>query len=263
MNDRECARRTFLFLFAVQLTSTAVSADEHLVGYSGTATARHSNEFIYGERHLLKYRDEQLAERLVLYTCRDGSAFARKTVSYVEPMAPDFELDDAANGMREGVRSVGSGRTVFYRGVRLGPQKSAPVREVEGLVIDAGFDEFIRANWPLLMTGKPLDLHFLIPSRLEATHFHVQRVRGDALEGVRVEVFRLQLAGALGWVLAAIDVSYGSQTHVLMRYEGVSDLRDSVGHNFQTTITFRPDSRKPAAESEWASAQQAPLGPCR
>src|SRR5580658_8425948 len=98
MNGRACACRTILLLLSTPLTSIAASADEHLLSYSGTATARHSSEFIYGERHLLRYRDEQLAERLVLYTCRDGSAFARKTVSYVEPMAPDFVLDDAANG---------------------------------------------------------------------------------------------------------------------------------------------------------------------
>jgi hypothetical protein len=263
MNGRVCACRTFLLLLSAQLMSTAVNADEHLLSYSGTATARHSNEFIYGERHLLTYRDGQLAERVVLYTCRDGSAFARKTVSYVEPMSPDFELDDAANGMREGVRTDRTGRTVFFRGVRLEPEKTGPVREAQGLVIDAGFDEFIRANWPSLMTGKPLDLHFLVPSRLEAMHFQAQRVRSDDLDGVPVEVFRLQLAGVLGWVLPAIDVSYESQTHVLMRYEGLSDLRDSVGDNFQTTITFHPGVRKTAEESQWASARQAPLGPCR
>jgi hypothetical protein len=263
MNGRACACRTILLLLSTPLTSIAASADEHLLSYSGTATARHSSEFIYGERHLLRYRDEQLAERLVLYTCRDGSAFARKTVSYVEPMAPDFVLDDAANGMREGVRTDGTGRTMFFRGVRLEPERSGPVREVPGLVIDAGFDEFIRANWPSLMTGTPRDLHFLVPSRLGAMHFHVQRVRGDAFDGVPVEVFRLQLAGVLGWVLPAIDVSYGSESHVLMRYEGLSDLRDSVGDNFQTTITFHPGDRKPAEESEWASARQARLGPCR
>jgi hypothetical protein len=68
---------------------------------------------------------------------------------------------------------------------------------------------------------------------------------------------------AVCWVLPAIDVSYESQTHVLMRYQGLSDLRDSVGDNFQTTITFHPGDRKTVEESQWASARQAPLGPCR
>jgi hypothetical protein len=147
--------------------------------------------------------------------------------------------------------------------VRLEPERSAPVREIQRLVIDAGFDEFIRANWSSLMSGKPLDLNFLVPSRLEAMHFQALRVRSDDLDGVPVEVFRLQLAGVLGWVLPAIDVSYESQTHVLIRYEGLSDLRDAVGDNFQTMITFRPGDRTPAKESEWTSARQAPLGPCR
>jgi hypothetical protein len=233
------------------------------MSYSGTATARHSNEFLYGERHLLRYRDGQPAERVVLYTCSDGSAFARKTVSYVEPMSPDFELDDAANGMSEGVRSDGNGRTVFFREGRLANEKTGPVPQVHGLVIDAGFDEFIRANWPSLMRGKPVEMIFLVPSRVEEIKFRAQHVRSDDLDGIPVEVFRLKLAGVIGWVLPALEVSYGSQTHVLMRYEGLSDLRDPAGDNFEAVITFPPGDRKPAEESQWASARQAPLGPCR
>jgi hypothetical protein len=259
MSGRLCACWSFLLLYA-QLAAAA-GAEDRLIGYSGTATGRH-DQFLYGERHLLKYRDSRLAERVVLYTCRDGAAFARKTVSYVLPTSPDFELDDAANGMREGVRSAGSARTVFYRGVRVEPEKSGSVPEDPGLVIDAGFDEFIRANWPSLMSGKPRNLEFLVPSRLEAIRFQAQHVRSDDLDGASVEVFRLQLAGVLGWVLPAINVAYDSQTHVLMRYEGLSDLRDAVGENFQTTITFHAADRRAAEESEWASARQAPLGPC-
>jgi hypothetical protein len=262
MNGRACACWTMLLLSTQQAT-IAVRAEEYLLGYSGTATARHSNEFLYGEQHLLMYRDGRLLERMVLYTCGDGSAFARKSVNYVEPMAPDFELEDAANGMREGVRTSSSLRTVFFRGVRVELERSGSVREVPGLVIDAGFDEFIRANWPSLMTGKPLNLNFLVPSRLEEMSFEAQRVRSDELDGVAVEVFRLKLSGLLGRLLPGIDVFYGSQSHVLMRYEGLSDLRDSLGENFQTTISFHPNDRKPVEESLWASARQAPLGPCR
>jgi hypothetical protein len=260
MTRRLCACWSFLLLFA-QLT-TAAGGEERLLSYSGTATGRH-DQFLYGETHLLKYRDSRLAERVVLYTCRDGAAFARKTLSYVEPMSPDFELDDAANGMREGVRSAGSARMVFYRGVRVEPEKSGSVPEDPGLVIDAGFDEFIRDHWPALMSGKPLDLKFLIPSRLEKMDFQAQHVRSEQLEGIAVEVFRLKLSGMLGRVLPGIDVFYGSESHVLMRYEGLSDLRDSVGENFQTTISFHPADRRPAEESQWQDARQAPLGQCR
>jgi hypothetical protein len=248
--------------FTAQAWAASPPADRYL-SYSGIATGRHSTEFLYAEHHVLLYRDGRLAERVVLYTCRDGSAFARKTVNYVGPLAPDFTLDDAATGMREGVRSQGDERQVFFRGNRLAPEAAGPLPQIRGLVIDTGFDAFIRANWQALMTGKPLDLHFLVPSRLEEMRFQVQRLRSGSLDGVPVDVFRLKLAGVLGWVLPGIDVSYSVDDHTLMRYEGLSDLRDAAGDNFQTAITFRSGDVKPADEQLNSSARQAPLAACK
>ena len=71
--------------------AAALTPDAY-VSYSGVARARGSNQFLYGEHHVLRYQAGRLAERVVLYTCRDGAPFARKTVSYVDPIAPDFTL---------------------------------------------------------------------------------------------------------------------------------------------------------------------------
>jgi hypothetical protein len=233
------------------------------MSYSGTATARRSGDFLYGEHHLLAYRAGRLAERVVLYTCRDGSAFARKTVSYVDLVAPDFLLDDTAGGMREGIRSAGGTRTVFYQGDRTGPERSKPLPTIPGLVADAGFDEFIRAHWRALTAGQTLQLHFLVPSRLAAVNFKLERLRGDSLNGVAVDVFRLKLSGLLGDVLPSIDVSYVSADHVLLRYEGLSDLRDRSGDNFQAQIDFPESERAPADAPALAAARSAPLAACR
>jgi hemin uptake protein HemP len=92
------ALATSCLLSATALASPA-NGDEYM-SYSGTATALHSNEFLYGEKHVLVDHDGKLAQRVVLYTCRNGSAFARKTVSYVDPLAPNFVLEDASDGMR-------------------------------------------------------------------------------------------------------------------------------------------------------------------
>jgi hypothetical protein len=51
------------------------------VSYSSVAHARHSSDVLYGERHVLLYREGRVAERVVLDTCRYGSAFRREFVS--------------------------------------------------------------------------------------------------------------------------------------------------------------------------------------
>jgi len=248
--------------FAAPMMSAAVTPDRY-VAYSGTATLPHSTEFLYGEQNVLHYRDGRLAERVTLYTCRSGRPFARKTVVYADPLAPDFLLEDTSTGLREGVRSEGGARVVFFRRVRVEPEKSSPVPMVPGLVVDAGFDEFIRTHWDGLAQAKGLDMRFLVPSRLESLNFQVQRVRADTIDGIAVEVFRLKFTGVLGLVLPGIDVSYSADDHVLMGYEGLSDLRDAAGNNFRISILFHSIDRRMATEEENSAARQAPLGLCK
>jgi hypothetical protein len=219
------------------------------IAYAGTATARRSPKLLYREEDVLRYQGGRLAERVVLYACADGTPFARKTVLYVDPLSPDFDLDDVSNGMREGIRQAASGRRVYFQ-LGNGPEKSGPLPPVAGLVADAGFDEFVHEHWDELLADRTLSLRFLVPSRLEAIGFQVQRLRADRLDGVPVQVFRLKLSGFWGWILPGIDVSYGAAERVLMRYDGLSDLRDASNDNFQTVVTFHARDRRAADADE-------------
>ena len=242
--------------------SRAVPTEDY-VSYSGTATLRHGARVLYGERHVLEYRAGRLAERVVLYTCADGTPFARKTVSYVDPTAPDFSLEDVSTGLQEGVRTAAGGRLVFFRPNHRESDKSAPLPPTPGLVIDAGFDDFVRAHWRTLLAGRPLRFPFLVPSRLGDIGFQVQHQRSDLLEGVPVEVFRLKLSGIWGWLLSGIDVSYGTADQVLMRYDGLSDLRDAANDNYAVIVNFHPRDRAPGSAAAMAAARAVRLAPCR
>lgn len=244
------------------LSAGAANGDTYLT-YSGTAMAARSDDFLYREKHVLHYRDGKIAGRVVLYTCRDGSAFARKTVSYVDTLSPDFDLEDASNGMREGVRTEGGVRKVFFRNDRHSAEKVGTVPSIDGLVADSGFDAFVRSNWQSLMDGHALGMYFLVPSRLEDMSFKVQHVRSDHTDGIPVEVFRLRLSGILGWVAPTIDVYYSSTDRTLIRYVGLTDLRDASSDNLQARIDFQPGDRRNDDEQDMSSARQARLAPCR
>jgi len=254
--------RAVFALSFVALVACAASAQDRYVSYSGTATARGSAQVVYGEKHLLRYHDEHIAERIVLYTCPDGAAFARKTVAYVDSLAPDFLLEDASRGMREGVRSGASARTVFFRGGRDDMERSGTVPQAAGLVVDAGFDEFVRKYWDALMAGQTLRMPFLLPSRLNALAFQVKHVRADTIGDVPSELFRLNLAGVLGWVTPGIEVYYRAADHALLRFDGLSDLRDAAGENLDVQIDFAPADRMPSDSDALAAALKAPLSPC-
>ena len=257
------ALQAFAFLCVLSTGAWALpSRGDDYLSYTGTANALRSHQFLYAEKHVLAEHDGKLAQRVVLYMCRNGAPFARKIVSYVDPLVPDFVVEDASDGMREGIRGDGRGRTVFFRAGSGEAEKSAVLPSVPGLVADAGFDEFLRANWQTLIADKELRIHFLIPSRLEDMGFWVEALRSEQIAGVPVDVFRLKLAGIFGWFLPGIDVYYGASNHVLMRYVGLSDLRDASGDNFKVDISFDPKDRQPAGKDALESALKATLAPC-
>lgn len=256
-------------IFALVDGARSAPADGYLT-YSGVATSRRTNDFLYGERHFLSFRDGRLDQRVVLYTCRDGSAFARKKVAYRDPLAPDFIVEDASNGMREGIRTAaaaglpggGSERTVFFRENARSREATGPLPRVPELVADAGFDEFVQLHWPQLMAGNALQMRFLVPSRLSDYGFQVERLRSETVRGVSAEVFRLRLSGFWGWILPGIDVTYSDADHVLLGYDGISDLRDSGGNNLKVMIEFAPKDRHPATAEALQQALLAPLAAC-
>lgn len=230
--------------------------------YSGIARAHHKPGFLYGEHHLLVYHQGRLIERTVLYTCANGTPFARKRVTYVEDEAPDFFLDDVSNGMQEGVRSDGAARTMFFKANRAAAQKNAPLLRTPALVVDAGFDNFIPAHWNSLMGGTPVPLTFLVPSRLQSMNFEVQHLRADYFDGRPTEVFRMKLSGIFGPLFSGIEVAYDAADHRLVHYQGLSDLRDTAGDNLAADIVFHPNDRKSSSAQALAAAQAAPLAPC-
>jgi len=256
-------------LFACMGAAAAAEPRDGYWSYSGVADVRHTTTFLYGEQHVLQYRQGHIAARVVLYTCKDGSAFARKVVTYVDdaPTVPDFLLEDSSDGMREGIRAASppgrQERTVFFRANAKAAEKSGPVPDVPGLVADAGFDEFVRSHWDSLMTGAVSQMRFLLPSRLDDYAFQVERLRQETIGGIPTEVFRLRLSGFWGWFLPGIDVYYSDADHVLVRYDGLSDLRDASGDNFKTVIDFPPGDRKAVGEASMQQALRAPLAACR
>lgn len=235
---------------------------EGIVTYRGVATDLSTRQPLYSEEHFLRYRDGQIAQRVVLYQCADGRPFARKQVEYVDPFAPDFDTVDVSRGLHEGLRSRSGQREVFYRETTTDTEVTKRLPAVTGLVADAGFDEFVRGHWDALMSGQSLELDFLVPSRLGVHEFRVSHVRAAVTDGTLSQVFRLRLSGVLGFVLPAIEVHYSDAQRTLLRYEGLSNLQDADGNHYKARIVFPPQNRHASDVAALRTAQEASLRPC-
>lgn len=223
------------------------------------ASALRDGAPLYREEHLMRESYGKLDERLVLYRCLDGAAFARKRVRYgSDPAAPSFLLEDARSGYREGAEQTGDGLRVAWTAP--GEAEAAAVLPPGPVVTDAGFDEWVRAQWEPLARGGVQSIQFLVPSRLRAYRFEVSPLDTEE-EGLRA--FRLQLGGWLAWLVPSIDVAYDAQSRRLVRFEGLSNLRDDAG---DAPLKVRIEFPEPPLAVESAVFDRAltePLVACR
>ncbi|MDX1432861.1 MAG: hypothetical protein R3286_10470 [Gammaproteobacteria bacterium] len=218
------------------LASTASFEIRERVGY---AYDLETNRFLYTENHYETLRAGEVIADIVTYRDPSGRPFARKHVDYGErPTMPDFRLHNFETGHIEGAERRQNGVEVAFRELDGRELRRELLRTLEQGVIDAGFDRFIERNWDALTRGEALTRSFLVPGRLEYYDFRITRVAGGGDE----ITFALEPDTMLIRLFAPrILVTYALPSRRLLRYEGVSNLRDAAGDNYQVRIVF-PDA---------------------
>ena len=254
--------RLLLPVLAALIPASALAVEG--VAYQGVARSVDGDAVLYEEHHFVRTDGAAPAERIVLYRCPSGEAFARKTVTYGEPpYAPQFRMDDARFAYAEGFERGRIAAEAFVQRGADDPLQKEAVSLGESLVVDAGFDEFVRANWDALQAGKSVPLRFLVPSRLAAYGFKVRKTGEESLYGQPASVFELALSGVFGWFADAIQVSYRNSDRQLLRFVGLSNIRATPEENLTARIEFPPDRAGETLDAErWQAAQSEPLANC-
>lgn len=230
--------RAFVLLCLLPLSASATE-------YSFSGYARHpdTGALLYIETHQVRGGGTPGETRQVSYRRDENSPpFALKSLRYgAERERPEFEFSDQRSGFAESVRRDARGFRVTSRAGAKGRLRSAALDETDVAVIDAGFDEFVRNRWDALQAGESIDARFLVPSRLDAVEFRLRRTGAASIDGEPVTVIRLSLASPLGWFLPDIEVSYRDRDRRLMRYRGLTNIRDARGGLLAAQIDF-PDA---------------------
>lgn len=248
---------SLLCLLACQAANASLRFEE------GVARNPENKQVLYREQHWIRFKELVPVERLVLYRCLDGTAFARKRVNYQpSAQAPAFEFVDARKGYVEGLRYKQNKAALWFRPPGTAPEKNT-LLAVQNLVADAGFNEFIRINWQQLRTGKALPLRFAVPTRLQAYKFNLKQTGESTFAGVPAVTYQLKLSGLLSLLADPIEVTYDKSSRRLLRFQGLSNLRDDAGEfDLMAQIDFPLPSRD-AKEEDWQKHVSLPLAACR
>ncbi len=257
-SDRRSRATRFPIAFiSVPLLCAAWPASANLTAEDGLARDLDSNRLLYREAHLIRREGARTLERLVLYRCPNGVAFARKRVDYRgSAFAPEFDMVDV-RGYREGLRREG-GQTLLWTGTKAAKALAATKSP---LVADAGFDEFMRQQWAPLTAGRPQPLAFAVPAYGRSLPLKVRSTGTLARDGDRLHRFELRFDGLLGLVASTIRVEYDTQDQRLRRFTGLTNIRDAGGEQIEAEIDF-PQPPRAADAQRWQAALTEPLARC-
>lgn len=226
-----------------------------------TAHALDDGRVLYSESHWRYVDDAGTPTRLVVYRCPGGAAFARKQLQTRErAVAPDFDFIDARSGRREGVRVHAGGREVYVQADADAPMRRAPLDVRGTLVIDAGFDAFVREHWTRLTPGRAVAAPFLVPSRLRTLPLRLEALRDGVERGRAVRVLRLGLDSWFGAALPDVELTYDVADRRLRRFRGLGTIRSERGALLPVRIEFEPATQvQTLSDAQLRALQQAPL----
>lgn len=259
---RRSASRPGSWAVALALCAAAPAATAAAgVTFQGAARDIATGRPLYREIHYVSAPGTVREARIVHYQCPGSNAvFARKELDYsASREMPRFTLTDARLGYVEGLRTLANGRAQVFQvpGSQRG-ERNALLPARKSIVADAGFDEFLKRHWAELERGQSIRFAFLVPSRLHEVEFKISK-HGDAvIDGAPASVIRLNLSGFLGWFLPYIDATYRKSDRALLRYQGLTNMRDAAGNNMTALIDF-PAAERREQPVDLAALRAVPL----
>jgi len=105
------------------------------------------------------------------------------------------------------------------------------------LVVDAGFDQFVRANWAAVTSGQSVEFDFLAPTRGDYYGFVLEpgpknRVDADIVVQIRPTSLMLRV------LVDPIVLGYNRQG-ALTHYLGLTNIRKNADANYTAAINYR------------------------
>lgn len=219
------------------------AAANHFEQFVGEAYAYDGKDLLYREIHC-GAKDALSGD--VYYQKNDGTLIAHKKLDYKSGhTTPSFIQQDIRT--REKVQ-VSFDQTELVMSVtdsRNGERENVfAITDVDSkaIVIDAGFDKFVRQNWRQLVAGQTKEFEFPVASRASLVSLQIKSSKCSYESGID-QCFTLEPSNWFFRMLASpVELGYDSQLIRLTRYRGISNLNDQNGNGLVVDIRYRYSS---------------------
>ncbi len=216
------------------LAASAVHAEKLTV--IGDAYALDTDELLYRELH---YYSEDGLDHRVVYVAPDKTRMAEKSLNY-RPGKSTPEVDHQAWVYPEKIQIAWDSDQLLLAYTDNEEEESRAILDANRpLVIDAGFDNYVRENWPSLLTGASLEFYFPAPTRMSLVNLMIKQKLcgagrdGDVCFSVNSSNWFIRL------LLDPIELSYDKDTQQLSRFRGLGNMLDSDGNGLKVDIRYR------------------------
>lgn len=237
---------SFLFALSAFANSFALNAKEN-VEFSSRAFDLNSGKLLYSEKHKETWKSGILISSKVLYLDPGGRILAKKNLDFTKNKTkPDFEYIDTRSGYLEGATANLSGIELKLREGMDSETRRTILSKTENLVVDAGFDYFIRENWEMLSGGFELKTNFAVPEHLDFYRFIIQKTGSIRKDGGEHLFFRIVPENRiLRFITTGILVEYSAGNQRLISYEGITNVSDDSGKKYRARILFEYPNGRP------------------
>ncbi|HET8704721.1 MAG TPA: hypothetical protein VFM46_00355, partial [Pseudomonadales bacterium] len=193
--------RKILPLFSASsllMAAANLHAEDFSVTRSAYAYAPDDNRLLYIEKHEEIWRENKLHRSLVRYFSPENKLLAEKKIDFTQSStAPTFELNDLRDGYFEAAKPE-SGK------IKLSARRNAQQNLKEKLVtipapivIDGGFDQFVKLRWDELQKGKVVHFNFVAPIEQDFFSFSVRKKADTRFAERAASVLEMRAESAL------------------------------------------------------------------
>lgn len=216
-----------LSLFLGATFSQAASAQENFQKVVGSAYSVKTGALVYRETHTVSADGKHNVE----YSEPDGLVFGNKVIDESQSkIAPSFTQTNMRNGEEIEVDSSAKKIVVHYKKDRKTERKVADIDYQPGMVVDAGFNAFVKQYWQSLENDTKMDIQFVVPSRQSTVDFTVSRslCKPDTQKGAECFVLTPD-SWVVKMLVDPILLAYDSDTKRLLRFTGRANIADENG----------------------------------
>ncbi|TBR38444.1 hypothetical protein CBF23_012145 [Marinomonas agarivorans] len=202
-------------------------ADDMVGRAVGRAYDKKTGELVYIEEHI----KPSATEHQVRYSDPENTVFAVKNLEYARSrVSPNFRQQNELNGELIDVQIKNQTLKITYKEDTESKAESKTIDLTDKrLVIDAGFDEFVRENWDALSNGERQQVDFLVPSQLALIPFEMQKVacirniENSLCLSIETKAWWLKL------LVSSVHLAYNQDTKYLTRFIGRGNISDADG----------------------------------